>query len=181
MSHWFEMLVNTSYQQALCCMILLEFSYHTLGFHHSNRWSMSLKLTATFPTGPSKFHVFFLFMNYFKKNPQIQGGPLPIINGVATPISYDSTVRTLSANIFADIYRGPITPFETGSGAHFSPPDSILFQREDCIDNNQPAAGDILSLLGMVWRMAVDGHHPKWFDMTIMFEYPSNHSNITIF
>ena len=34
--------------------------------------------------------------------------------------------------------------------------------RQDCIDNNQPAAGDILSLLAMVLQKM---HKPKSFDM----------------
>ena len=49
----------------------------------------------------------------------LQGGPLPVINAVTTPIS---RVITPVTHLFSAIYRGPITSFITiGSGpAHIS-------------------------------------------------------------
>ena len=45
----------------------------------------------------------------------LQGGPLPVISGVITPIS---RVITLVTQLFSAIYRGPITLLITGSGAN---------------------------------------------------------------
>ena len=43
----------------------------------------------------------------------LQGGPLPVISGVITPISRDITPVT---HLFSAIYRGPITPLIIGLG-----------------------------------------------------------------
>ena len=55
-------------------------------------------------------------------------GPLPVINGFTTPIT---RVRRTVSHLFPAIYRGPITPFITASGAHL-----VVYFTSECYAMN---------------------------------------------
>lgn len=94
MSHWFEMFVNTSYQQALCCMILLEIltslEWDILDFiiqiGDCNISNMSKKISCFFPG----------LWTISKKDPTDTRWAPTNSKWDRNPYKYDSTVITLT-------------------------------------------------------------------------------------
>lgn len=151
------------------------------GFHHSNRWLQH------FQHDQENFTFFSWFMNYFEKKDPTDTRWVPAnYKWGRNPYKYDSTVITPITNIFAAIYRGPIAPhLKLDPGPTFSPQiRSSSNERTALTTTNRQLVTFFRSLVWFEKWLLMDIilNHLIWYDMIwFIFEYSTNHSNITIF
>ena len=134
------------------------------GFHHSNRWLQH------FQHDQENFTFFSWFMNYFEKKDPTDTRWVPTnYKWGRNPYKYDSTVITPITNIFAAIYRGPITPhLKLDPGPTFSPQiRSSSNERTALTTTNRQLVTFFRSLVWFEKWLLMDIilNHLIWYDM----------------